>query len=122
MIAVGTDETVAPIVERVAILPHAGDRFVAIVDQVEAKIHAAEVDWLGAGSAAALDLAAAKSVGDVDPVIESQNRMADAQLRVLGGEALEQDLALVGLAVAVGVAQVDDVRRGRYHDPAPPGH
>ena len=36
--------------------------------------------------------------------------MADPQLRILGGEAFIQDFFLIRLAVAIGIAQMGDVR------------
>src|SRR5262249_31784577 len=88
VVAVGADQASAPVVEGVAVLPHARDRLVSVVDRVEAEIHAAEVDRPGAGLAVADDLTTAQPVGDVDPVVDTEDRMADAELRVLGREPL----------------------------------
>ena len=69
------------------------------------------------------DLAAGQAAGEVDPVVDREGRVADAELGAPGRrEAGEEDPALVGLAVAVGVAEVEDVRGAGDDQAALPGH
>src|SRR5262245_33975448 len=111
VMAIVANEALAPVVERVAVLAHAGDGFVVAIERVEAKIHAAELDGVVIPVAGPFDSAAAQAVGDVDKPVETEDWIADAELWILGGEAFVEDVALISFAVAVGVAQMDDVRR-----------
>src|SRR5262249_39591332 len=97
MMAVVADETLAPVVEGVAVLSLSGDGLMLAGQQIKAKILIAQVDGLSVASGR-FDLAATQTVGDVNPVIDSQNGMADAQLRVLGGKAFVKDVALIRFA------------------------
>src|SRR5437660_6029241 len=121
MIAVGAHETVTPVVERVAVLPHAGNCLVAIVKEVEAKIHAIDIKRPGVWPPAALDHAAAEAVDYINPVIKAENGMANAELRILGGKAFEKGLASVGLARAFAVAEIKNVRRTSHDRATAPG-
>ena len=58
------------------------------------------------------DPAADEPVRAVNPVIQSEAQAVDARLIVLRRETCEQFRHHIGLAVAVGVLGVDDVRRG----------
>src|SRR5205085_10591562 len=66
-------------------------------EEVEAEVAAAQVDRPGVPVARPADLAAAQAVGHVDPAVEAEGGVADAQLRVLGGETLVEHLALAAL-------------------------
>src|SRR5262245_52397968 len=120
MMAIITDEAPAPVIEGIAILAQSGDSLMPVMNQVKAKIHAAEADRLGPGPTAANDLSAAQAVGHVDPVVDAEVGMTDAQLRILGGEPLIEHFALVRLAVAVGVLEEKDVRGSRHQHAALP--
>src|SRR5262249_18655833 len=123
MMPIVANKAPAPVIKSVAILAHAGDGFITVeVCRIKAKIHAAEVDRLRILLAAANDLPAAQAVGDVNPAIDAKDRMIDSQLRILSGETLEQHLALIGLPIAVGVFEVENVRRRRHDDAALPRH
>ena len=68
------------------------------------------------------DRAAAVAVGPVDPAVEAELEAVEPVLLVALGEPGEEDLAMVGLAVAVAILGVEDVgRRGDEHA-VPPGH
>ncbi len=68
------------------------------------------------------DRAAAVAVGAVDPAVEAQLEAVEPVLLVALDEAGEEDLAMVGLAVAVAVLGVEDVRGARDQDALAPGH
>src|SRR5439155_15790213 len=120
VVPVRADEALAPVVEREPELAEAADRLAPVVGEVEPEVHAADVDGLVVGPPAPLDFAAALAVRDGDPVVDPEGRMADAELWIPGGEALEERLADVGLAVAVGILQIEDVRRRGDDDAALP--
>ncbi len=62
-------------------------------------------------------------VGEVDPVVEPEERSIHRVLRVRAGEAREDDATHVGAAVAVGVLEVKEIRRrGDEHAPFPSHH
>ena len=58
--------------------------------------------------------AARVALGGVDPAVEPPAEVARDRVGVAEAEAAEEDLALVGCAVAVGVAEEEDL--GRLHD------
>src|SRR5262245_34980206 len=58
----------------------------------------------------------------VDPVVETIDRVVDRVLRIGEGEAGEHHLPNVGFAVAVGVFEVQDVRRVGYQHALFPAH
>ena len=68
------------------------------------------------------DLAAAVAVGAVDPAVEAELEAVDPVLLVPLAEAREEDLAVVGLAVAVAVLGVEDVGRAGDEHAVAPGH
>src|SRR5262249_4922335 len=78
------------------------------------------VHHLSIGPSRSLHLTAAQPVGDVDPVVEAENGVADAQLWILGGETLVENGALVRLAVSIGVAQESHVGRRSDENPVLP--
>src|SRR5262249_6542664 len=87
----------------------------------DAEVAAAEVDHLA--GLERLDAAAAVAVGAVDPVVQAPDKAVDAVLLVALHETGVEDNFLVGLAVAVGVLGVEDVRgAGDQHTLAPRQH
>ncbi len=68
------------------------------------------------------DRAAAVAVGPVDPAVEAELEAVDPVLLVALGEPGEEDLAMVGLAVAVAVLGVEDVGRAGDEHAVAPGH
>jgi len=48
--------------------------------------------------------------------------MTDTELRILGGKAFVEDLAQIGPTVAIGVFQIENMRRRRHHHAAFPRH
>src|SRR5262249_14343536 len=82
--------------------------------RLDAEVAAADVERLA--SLRRLHHAAAVAVGAVDPVVEPPDEAVDAVLLIAREEAGEQDLALIGLAIAIRVLGVEDVRgRGPEH-------
>ena len=57
-------------------------------------------------------VAVVAAAGAIDPVIEAPAQAVRAELLVAFLEAGEEDSCVVGLAVAVGVAQKENIRRG----------
>src|SRR5262245_16062030 len=104
VMAVVADETIAPVVEGVAELPQTADGLVLVAERVEAEVAAAQVHRLGLRVAGPRHLAAAQTVGAVNPTVQAEDRVTDAQLRILGGETLVQDLAFIAFAGALRVA------------------
>jgi hypothetical protein len=68
------------------------------------------------------DRPAAVAVGAVDPAVEAELESIDPVLLVPLDEAREEDLAAVGLAVAVAVLGVEDVGGAGDDDAIPPGN
>src|SRR5262249_41916898 len=150
-VAVVAAEPVAPVVLAAAVLRLAGRRLQLAGVRPDAQVVAAEGDgpphppplspaaggagggiWAppaprgggggGGGGRTRRDGAAAVAVGDVDPVVEPPHRAVDAVLLVALDEAAVERDALVGLAVAVGVLGVEDLRGTRHDDALAPGH
>ena len=72
------------------------------------------------GRAGRVPAAVIAAVGGVDPVVDPPDEPVDVVLRVGDRKAGEEHLARVGDAVAVAVAQMDDIgRRGHQHAVAP---
>ena len=70
------------------------------------------------GAAGRHDLPSRQSAGQVDPVVDREGRVADAKLGAPARrEAREEDPPLVGLAVAVGVAEIEHIRGARDDQP-----
>jgi hypothetical protein len=61
-------------------------------------------------------------VREVDPVVEAVERRVDPMLRVRHRKARDQHLAVIGLAVAVSILEIEDVGSGCDDDAAPPAH
>src|SRR5262249_49780444 len=111
---VAVAEPVAPIVAGPAVLRLAALGFEGSVVGPGAEV--AALDVAGLARLDGFDLAAAVAVGAVDPAVEAVLEAVDEVLRVPLSEAGEQDLAMVGLAVAVAVLGIDNVRgRGDEH-------
>src|SRR5688572_3448441 len=124
-IAVLGAEPAAPIVAVAAELGGAGLGIKFASVGTKTKIAAAEGDF-GAGEmgfdfdggAVAAVMAADRAV---DPVVEAPAEAVDAELLVTFEEAAEENLAGVGAAVIVGVAQENNFGRGRDDDAVAPG-
>src|SRR5262249_1241308 len=102
----------APLIKGVPKLTHSGDCFETIgLEWVETEIHATDVGRFRIIFAGSFNLAAPQAIGDIDPMVRSEKRMAHSQLRILDGKALEEDFSFVGLAAAGVIAEIDDVRR-----------
>ena len=67
------------------------------------------------------DRAAAVAVGAVDPAVEAQVEPVEPVLLVPLDEPREEDLAMVGLAVAVAVLGIEDLGCAGDEEPVPPG-
>ena len=120
VIAIAANEPTAPVVEGVAELPHARDGFPRVLQQIEAEIPPVDVDRLGSVPPAPPHLSAAQTVGDVNPVVDAEVRMADPQLRILHGEPLVERFAPIRAAGPFAVLEEEDVRRRRHQQPALP--
>ena len=116
------DEAVIEVVQGGAELRRAGCRFGPSADGVEAEIRAAHQDGLHLGMAGRSNAAVGAVVGAVDPVIDAEPRIGDASLLVHLREAGVKHLAYVGLSVAVGVFEKQDVGRAGDDQPALPRH
>src|SRR5690349_19099374 len=71
----------------------------------------------------ASDAAPRQTARDIDPVVEPERWMTDAQLRAPGGgESGEPYGALLGSAVTVCVFEIQNVGRAGHDQPAAPWH
>ena len=107
----------------IPILGPAVGRFPGVAVRAEPEVGASRHDRRPVGRRGRDHLAARQPAGEVNPVVDRERRVAHAQLRAPGRrEAGEEDAPLVGLAVAVGVAQVEHVRGAGDDQPPLPGH
>ena len=116
------DEAVVEVVQGGAELRRSGSRFGPSADRVEPEIRAAYQDGLHFGVAGRRDAAVGAGVGAIDPVIHAEPRVGNAGLLVHFRKAGVKHLAQIGLSVAVGVFQKQDVRRAGDDQPALPRH
>ena len=111
-------EPVAPVVAVPAELSLAALRFEFASVGPESEVSAVDRDRLaGLGGT---DHASAVAVGSVDPAIEAELEPIEPVLLVPWPESCEEHVATVGLAIAVGVLGIEDVRRAGDDDPFPP--
>src|SRR5262249_48480120 len=68
------------------------------------------------------DAAAAIAVGHVDPVVEAPGQCVDTVLLVALDETGIEDDLLIGLAVAIGVLRVENLRGSGHEDALTPRH
>ena len=68
------------------------------------------------------DPPAAVAVGAIDPAVQPQLEPVEPMLLVSLGKAREENLAAVGLAVAVGILGVKDIRAQAIKTPPRHGH
>ena len=118
MVAVVAGEAVSPVVEAVAELTAARGRLEARAVGLEAEVAATDRDGLVVRPRRVADVAAVAPRDAVNPAVEAPLEAVHERLDVLGPEAGEDDLLLVGHPVAVGVAGVQDVRGHRDEDPS----
>ena len=85
---------------------------------LEPEVAAPDRDGLVVRPRRVADVAAVAPRDAVDPAVEAPLEAVHERLDVLGAEPGEDDLLLVGHAVAVGVPGVQDVRGHRDEDPA----
>ena len=124
VLAVGGGEPVLPVVGGQAVLPAAGRRLqTAGLLGMEADAAAAQATTAGmAGFSAERDRAAVAAGASVDPVIEAPLQAVEQLLDVVQVEAGVEGAATVGLAVAIGVFEVEEVRGDRDEQAAFPRH
>ena len=142
MIAIRADESPTPIVERIAELSHSGHRLRAAADRVESKIAAADIDGRTVGDCPLLrcpgskrglsplafrivrrpDPAALLTVGNVDSVVQSEQWIADSQLRIARRESVVQRNGLIRATDIPRVAEPNNPRRRRHDQAVAPGH
>src|SRR5205823_7864205 len=118
--AVFVAEPVAEIVADAAKLGAAGGGLKFASVRLHAKIAPAEFDLFAALSAfndIVTDAACA-----VDPAIQAPRESIHLPLLVFRAETSEENFFHVGLAVAIGVFGIDDVRGRAYKSSPPPGH
>ena len=115
--AVG-DERLAEGIKLVApgVDPAAVENFQAVIPRIETENTAGREAHDAVGC---LRLRArVNGLGEIETAVGAPAERVDVVVRVLGAEAAEDDAALVGLAVAVGVAQVEEFGALRDVDPA----
>jgi hypothetical protein len=115
-----TEEPMAPIVERAAETRAAGEQLELLRHRVEAEIISGHHEGLRLRSFTGANLPAVAAAGAVDVVVEAPHQIVHHGLHIEFSEAGEDFAAEVGLAVAVSVLEIPDVRRGGdEHAPFP---
>src|SRR5262249_34022881 len=118
-VVAGTDEGPAPVVHAHAVLPAAAGHLELLPARIDDETLTAHGDLLGILPLGVADLAAAEAGLDVNAVVEQPAERVEQSLAAgVAGEAGEDDPADVGLAVAVRVLGVQDVRRRADEDAA----
>src|SRR5262249_28734437 len=113
-------EPVAQVVADPALLREPRDRLQLARVRLDAEVAVAERVGLAVET---LDLAAEEAAGAVDPTVEAALQAVHSGLVGRRPEAAAELLRDVGLAVAVGVLRVEDIRGGAdQHALAPDGH
>ncbi len=115
VIAVATDEAVAPGIEAVAELDSTGQRLDVERPGIEAEILAAECED---GFVVMCQLSGISSGGQRDAVVEAPLEVVGDALDVVAAEAGEDDLVQVGPAVVVCVFEVMECGWGEHEDSA----
>ena len=113
-----------PIVERHAVLRRTAHEFEFVRPRIEREIATADVNGHGVlRSIASFDIAAVGARRDVQPIVESPTEAVEQALDVAGAEAGKDEFLLVRIlgidaAVAVGVFEIENVRRVGDEQPA----
>src|SRR5216117_3273146 len=102
----------APIVERAAEARAAGEQLELLRHGVESEIISCHHEWLCLGPFTGTNLSTVAAAGAVNVVVESPHEVVHHRLHVELPEAGENLAADVGFAIAVGVLEIPDVRRG----------
>ena len=118
-------EAVAPVVVGQAELAEARDGLdldiLRVGPEPESQVAAADGDGLLRRRVRGADRAVAAAVGRVDPVVQSPEKAVDPELGVPRAEPGQHHPAVLGVAVAVIVAEEPDVGRGGHQDAAAAG-
>ena len=112
-------EPVAVVVAGAAVLCHAGEEFDLSGVGFDPEVAATDVDTVAGFDRG--DGAAGIAVGEDEPAVEGPGKPVGAVLLVAGLESGEEGFALVGGAVAVGVAGEDEVGDGEDEAAVAPG-
>ena len=115
------DEPVAPLVVGVPELRVSGRCFCDPPQGVEPELAVADVDRRNVRPGGRRDLAGVRVVDDVEPVVQSEPRIAQTSFHVGEREACVEHLADVGPVISVDVLQVEDVGSGRRYEASLPG-
>src|SRR5688500_5459605 len=94
---IATAELVAPVVADATLLGQSRGRLKLAGVGLHPEVAATDIDLTAAGHPA--DRAADQAVCAVNPVVQTVGQAVDAGLEVLGGEALKEGPAKIGLAV-----------------------
>ncbi len=116
------NKALAEIVDRRTELSGARCSFRLPADRVEPKIGASNQHRRHLGMLRRCDAPVVAGIRAVDPVVRAQTRICDPRLVIRLCETGIEHLLNVGLAVAVRVFHVQDVRRAGHNQAALPGH
>src|SRR5262245_19004401 len=115
-------EPVPPIVAVSAELGLSFDRFELTGVRPESKVAAADADRRPIWMFDAGNPSAAIPIRAVDPVVEAVVEAVQAMLLIACDKPSKERLALVCLAVTIGVLGVENLRRGRDQNSVAPWH
>ena len=122
MPAVARGEAASGVVEAHAVLAAAGGGLHHQGLWIEDEVPAAKVDLVGERARRRRDPASVRAGRSMDAIVEAPEKTVGQGLHVQAGharaEAGEDHLALIGPAIAVRVAEPEDVGRGRDEDAA----
>src|SRR6266568_7649824 len=113
------DESIAPVIERIAPLAAARDGGKLAGSGIEAEVAAAQIHGRHVGMLEGFDGAAGVGSSAIDAIVQAPVQVVGDLISV-AVKAGENFLAYVGLAVAIGIFEIEDVRGGNDKDAAVP--